>query len=659
MKRLVNLLLMLCAVGFINAQESVNPIPDYTMNSYPGVGCEFTAKGENPGERTYTDGTQMMFTEFPATAKNDFVNVRDFDRIDGTIAGEVGVVVGYNKTGNTDGGGMEVYTDKTTTFAQLRFNGGADVWRGTGQWAFYTVQFPEAITYDFHVGIRSNQNFGFAIYKKQSNGKLSVVTPLKEKSVNDDCKMSGEWKGDAAVYLVNDEAITVSNTNDEYVVLLVSGDATGAIGATNGQFGGFAFIKQVADTKPMIELTAPLNNSNSAAAATIDLSATVTAAEGTSISAVDFLINGESYGGTPTQAGDVWSGTYQLTADGAYTVQATTTNDKGETVTTEKTVVTVGTDYPFYSYFAGPVDTAFIALDNLTEADLIDKWNESYMCNTECFDKVSADTASVDEDAGVTFINGENTSPVSFAGHPREVIETSVITSIGYNGNPASVENTLGATFYYTVEFAKAGEYQLAVRTRGGAGSKFAASLMEYKEINNSQEVVNLDFNTMGISVASANGDKDTTTMKSSYIGMAKTVNVENTQANSIWVRVATPIVIDAAATGKYLLRVSHLEGGNTSSFAGFTFLPSNGASAISESVAVCDKVYSANRKVVVELPDATKSQVSVYSLSGRCVYTDMFNASRIVSDKSFSQGVYLVKVTTEKSQATYKIVVP
>lgn len=660
MKRFVNLLLLLSAVWFVNAQESVTPIPDYTVKPYPGQGCEYSGKSENDGERNYTDGVQMMFTEFPANPLNDFVDCRDFDRVDGTVASEVGAVIGYNATGSADTGGGEVYTNKETVNAQLRYNGGSKGWRGFGQWAFYTVQFPEDATYDFYVGIKAGQNFGFAIYKKMLNGNLSLVTELKEKSTNGDCTAQGTgWGTGSDAYLVNDEAITVTNTDDEYVVLMVTGDATGTIGATNGQIGGLAFVKQVLSTEPTIEFTDTINNTNYTVGATIDLSATAIAVAGTTISSVDFLINGESYGGTPTQDGDVWSGTYTLASAGAYLVQATTTNDKGETVMTEKEVVTAGTDYPFYSYFADSVDTAFLVADNVTEADLIDFWQGDNMCNAAHFDKVSMDTSSVAEDAGVTFVDGENLGPVSFAGHPRLVAESNVVTSIGYNGNPASIENTLGATYYYTVEFPEEGTYNLAARVRGGDGSEFAASLMEYKEINNSTEVFNLDFNTKGLNITSANGDKDTTTMKCSYMGIAKEINVDNAQANSVWIKVITPIVIDATNTGKYLLKVQHLSGGNTSSFAGFSFLAEGGSASLSDNnLSASEKVYSANQQVIVELEKAMKSQVLVYNMAGHCVYNDTFNSSRIVSTKRFDQGIYLVKVITGKSKTAYKVVV-
>ncbi len=657
MKRIGNLLFMLSVLYYVSAQTSVTPIPDYTSIVYPGVGCEYTGVGSNAGERKYTDGVQTMLTEFPASPLNDFVDCRDFDRIDGTVAGEVGAVIGYNSTGSTDTGGGEIYKDITTVTAQLRYNGGSKGWRGKGQWAFYTVQFPEVGSYDFYVGIKANQNFGYAIYKKETDGKLSIVSALKQKSTTDDCTAQGTgWGTGSDAFLVNDEALTVSNTEDQYVVMLVSGDAIGSIGSTNGQFGGFTFVKQSVATDPSVELTSPANNSNTMIGGTINLSATATAVAGTTISSVDFIINGASYGGTPTQSGDDWSDTYVLPSAGSYLVQASTINSKGEKDTTEVYVVTAGTDYPFYSYFAGAVDTAFQATDTLTEAHLIDKWNELYMCDASHFDKVSSGVASMDQDAGVTFIEGDVKSPVSFTNHPRSVVETTYNTSIGFNSNPYSIENTLGMTFYYTVEFAKAGKYQLAARTRGGNGSQFAVSLMEYKEINNANEVVNLDFNAGGLSIASANGDLGTSNC--SYIGLAKTPNLASGQANSVWVKITSSITIDASITGKYLLKVQHLAGGNGSSFSGFAFLPDKNTTVAIERVDICEKAYVSDRRMVVELNAATKSQLSVYNLSGQCLYNDQFSTSRIVSEKSFVPGIYLLKVATEEAQKTYKIVV-
>lgn len=566
-KSLLYLVGLIVSAGVFAASVKTD-IPDYTATAYPGVSVNQTAAGA-ADVRVYTDKTWVMFTTMPLVPINDFVGSTDFDRIDGTWANENGVVFGYNKV-SSGTAGMAVYGASANQYDNAKFNGGSKGWRNSGQWAFYTVTFPETGTYDFYVGMTTGKSFELAVYEKQATNVLSTVLAQTVVSTSDlELTLLG-WGTGSDVQKYTKQSFTISDITKPYVVMLATGDALSGA-ATNGNIGGLAFVKQAAATTlPEVKIYQPYAGTNVAVGAPFTMSVDVVPAAGTTITSVDFVVNGVSYGGTPTQNGSLYSDSYTASYAGSYVVKAVVTNSEDEVVTTSVKVATVGSAYAYYPY-GGASASGFMVNSSIGEADLVNKYNETYIRSGTHFDQVSSSVASWAEDDSTTFVNSALTGLMDPPTFPRTSIETfAQVNSCGFNGSPYAYENAQNVTFYYTVDFSSTGVYELAMRTRSANGNSYSVQLLSYEDPSVASVVKDFSFNSGGLDVNSTAGTLSTDN-SASYIGIAKESNLANPQANSSWIKVLDAMTLNS--TGSYVLRVQQMGGGTGCSFGGFTFL--------------------------------------------------------------------------------------
>ncbi len=69
--------------------------------------------------------------------------------------------------------------------------------------------------------------------------------------------------------------------------------------------------------------------------------------------------------------------------------------------------------------------------------------------------------------------------------------------------------------------------------------------------------------------------------------------------------------------------------------------------------------VYATNGKIVLQLPQATKAQITLINLAGQLVAKHNINASGVATiDAPATTGVYMVTITTEDGTITHKVIV-
>jgi hypothetical protein len=85
-------------------------------------------------------------------------------------------------------------------------------------------------------------------------------------------------------------------------------------------------------------------------------------------------------------------------------------------------------------------------------------------------------------------------------------------------------------------------------------------------------------------------------------------------------------------------------------------YLPPTSATVIAEELDINLYPNPANNRVTVEAGE-TINNASIYSMSGRMIYNQSFNATKVEIDLAqFKQGLYLVKIETEKGSYTQKL---